>query len=373
MSFLTMKSVAVIGVMSGTSLDGLDLCYVRFDEREGQWVVNNLITKAVDYSDEWRADLNDAFNGEDGLIRDLHDRFGTFIGECVLNFMKENNLTDQVDLIASHGHTIFHEPAKGVTLQIGNGQKIADITSKLVVSDFRKKDVELGGQGAPLVPLGDKFLFANYEACLNLGGIANISFEHESERVAFDICPCNLPLNKIMRSVYKREFDKNGDIARSGKVNDLLLAELNELGYYQQKFPKSLGVEWLNSNFYPVLNNFKYNNLLPENVLRTIVEHETLQIASILNLHQIKSVLVTGGGAFNGLFIDELKSKTKTKVMLPSDEIIGFKEALIFAFLGLRTVRGEINALKSVTGATQDSVGGVISHPSTVQNFEIFN
>jgi len=369
LSMRRIKSAGVIGVMSGTSLDGLDLCFAQFQLDGDNWYIQNMQTRALDYSPIWRKNLSEAFDLTPEALKQLDRAFGEFIASSVLDFMNDFELTDQVDFIASHGHTVFHQPEKGITVQIGNGQLVSDRTGKIVVSDFRKKDVELGGQGAPLVPLGDHFLFSEYDACLNLGGIANISFVENEQRKAFDIAPCNLPLNKIMREEFNREFDENGVLASSGSIDSHLLESLNELDFYEIVGPKSLGIEWLNSHFYPLLEESKLRSITATDRLRTIIDHETHQIANCINRKKIKSVLLTGGGAFNTFFIDELRKKTKAELRVPSPEIIAFKEALIFAFLGLRTVRGEINALKSVTGASQDSIGGIITHPSTVQNF----
>lgn len=366
MTFSRMDSVGVIGVMSGTSLDGLDLCYVQFQAIDRRWAILEMKTKSIDYVEKWRKLLANAYFGSPKDLADADLLFGDFIATQIQDFLKDEGLAGKVDLIASHGHTIFHQPDKGVTVQIGNGQVIADKLNKIVISDFRSKDVSLGGQGAPLVPLGDQQLFSQYEACLNLGGIANISFDESGVRKAFDISPCNLPFNRIMREKFGEELDESGKTAAEGSTNYELLKALNALPFYQHKPPKSLGLEWLNAVFYPVLESPAFIDLSPKDILRTIVEHETDQIAVVINQHKLKSILVTGGGAFNHFFMHQLQTKTTGELILPSQEIIAFKEALIFAFLGLRGVRGEINALKSVTGASQDSVGGVISYPSTV-------
>jgi anhydro-N-acetylmuramic acid kinase len=357
MGFKRMKEVGVIGLMSGTSLDGLDLCYAVFEKVNSQWIIHEIITKEVAYTDEWKNLLKNAFFLDELDLKKLHEAYGKFLGEEVNQFRKESLKDKTVSLISSHGHTIYHQPEKGITVQIGDGNKIAKETGLLVVNDFRIGDVSLGGQGAPLVPIGDELLFGQYEACLNLGGISNISFRHHNQRVAFDICPCNLPLNKLMSHHFQVDFDKNGAVAKSGKILTELLNELNGLAYYSKTFPKSLGIEWLNQHFYPIIDTFLLNHSV-EDVLRTIVEHEAVQIAQVLNFYQIKNVLTTGGGAFNGFLIHLIKEKTTAEIVLPQPQIIASKEALIFAFLGLLNLREEINILKSVTGAVRDSIGG---------------
>lgn len=347
--------------MSGTSTDGLDICFARFYKENDQWRTRDLITHLVPYSDELVEELTEAFFGEPDEIKALDKKYARFIGDEVNKFIERNELFDDVDLIASHGHTIFHDPQNKITYQIGNGQLIANITQVPVVNDFRIKDVELGGQGAPLVPFGDAHLFSEYEACLNLGGFSNISFEMNQERIAYDICPCNLPINFLADHFFGLNYDQNGEIAASGELNQNLLRELNDLPYYVQIPPKSLGVEWLNTFFFPVVE--KYMEEDGSNILHTIVYHATEQIAKVLNKNGIKNVLITGGGAYNQFLIEQLKEKTTCELIIPENEIVDYKEALIFGFLGLMNSMGEINTYKSVTGAKMDSIGGILHEP----------
>ncbi|NOQ74331.1 MAG: anhydro-N-acetylmuramic acid kinase [Crocinitomix sp.] len=362
-SFKSLKKVGVIGLMSGTSLDGLDLCFAEFEIKNKQWTFVIKATKGISYSTGWRNRLNQAFFTKEEDFKKLETDYGTFLGSETSIFMDEQGIKDEVHLVASHGHTVFHEPSKGITVQIGDGAQIAKLANKPVINNFRIKDVQLGGQGAPLVPVGDAFLFSEYDACLNLGGIANVSYQQKKQRLAFDIAPCNLPLNKIMRNFYQKEFDENGDLAQSGDCIEALLSQLDQLAYYKLEAPKSLAVEWLNKQFDPILQQYMNDDYDLADVMHTIIQHETKQIAQVLNANKIKTVLVTGGGAYNGFFMEELINKSKAQIIKPTNQIVEFKEALIFAFLGLLNVLGETNTFKSVTGATHDSIGGFVTYP----------
>jgi len=350
------KWTGVIGLMSGTSLDGLDICYVEFLHDENGYRFKNLIARTLSYSDQQRSDLKNAFFLNDFDLKNFDLEFGKFLASSALNFIAENNLQKKVELIASHGHTIFHQPQNGITVQIGSGDEINKITKIKVINNFRIKDVQLGGQGAPLVPVGDRFLFPEYQACLNLGGFSNISFDRDQERIAFDISPCNLPINQLCQKYFNLEFDRNGDFARSGNLIDTLFNELNTISYYAQSPPKSLGFEWLSTSFMPIIE--KYLTESPQDLIRTITDHVGFQINDALKNNKIKEVLVTGGGAYNEYLINYLK-RGEAKIVIPSADIVEFKEALIFAFLGYLNLYNSINTLKSVTGASEDSMGGV--------------
>jgi anhydro-N-acetylmuramic acid kinase len=260
------------------------------------------------------------------------------------------------DFIASHGHTIFHQPGRKLTSQIGKGSAIAAETRLPVVCDFRSLDVALGGQGAPLVPVGDMLLFSSYTCCLNLGGFANISYDESGRRIAFDICPANIVLNHFASQLHKA-CDENGDLARQGSLHQPMLDTLNNLPFYRMKPPKSLGKEWVLSEIHPVLQQF---DLPVEDKLRTFVEHIAVQIAFAIRTDDSASMLVTGGGAFNSFLIERICEKTALRVMLPDLLTINFKEALIFAFLGVLRWREEINCLSSYTGADSDNIGGAV-------------
>ncbi len=353
----------VIGVMSGTSLDGLDICCCRFFSKQYGFDYEIIAAESYEYTSEFRHKLLAAYQRELSDLTEIDIEFGVYTAKMIRHFMLKNNLMNQVDLIGSHGQTIFHEPDKGITIQIGDGQIIANQTGIKTINNFRIKDVELGGQGAPLVPIGDRLLFGEMESCLNLGGIANISFEHQNDRIAFDICPANLPLNKLVEDRFNIPFDKNGEIASSGKVISGLLEELNALDFYQKSHPKSLSQEWLDAEFYPFISKYKDSPIA--HVLRTIIEHETTQIAAVLDQFKLKNVLITGGGALNPFFIEVLRKKTTAEIMLPVPELIEFKEALIFAFLAFLNENNQVNTLSSVTGASRNSIGGMSWIPLT--------
>lgn len=347
----------VIGLMSGTSLDGLDIALVRI-EKDFQYQL--LAAETVPYPEEWRRTLSslDHASALDYAMADM--RLGHYMGQCVNNFILRHKLSAQ--LIASHGHTVFHQPVMGLTAQIGDGDAIAAETHLPVVFNFRTLDVALGGQGAPLVPIGDRLLFGQYDACLNLGGIANISFEREGLRVAYDICPCNMALN-YLACQQGQLFDRDGLMAREGRVDDFLLRRMNELDYYRLFYPKSLGKEWFDSFFRPLLpsisNISPSANRIPD-AMRTTVEHIAQQIA--LNLGDARTLLVTGGGARNRFLIERLQALAPhCRITVPDPEVVDYKEAILFALLGYLRVQGKINTLRSVTGAVCDSVGGNIS------------
>ncbi|MBD3635972.1 MAG: anhydro-N-acetylmuramic acid kinase [Crocinitomicaceae bacterium] len=350
------QDLTVIGIMSGTSLDGLDICCVQLCHVNNSYTYKVLATETFTFPVEWKKRLEAAYHQDINDLAEIDKDYGKFIGKLVNLFILKNKLKGKVELIGSHGQTIFHEPDKGITVQIGAGPEIAEATGINVINDFRIRDVELGGQGAPLVPIGDRLLFGAYASCLNLGGIANISYEQGDKRIAFDICPANLPLNKIVKEKFDISFDRNGEIAQSGTVIQDLLNALNDLSYYSQDPPKSLGYEWLDREFYPVIKNFSDKPVA--NVLRTVIEHESTQISKILNARQLSNCLVTGGGALNTFFVEQIQQKTTTEIIIPDLQLIEFKEALIFAFLAYLHVNQQVNTLASVTGAKNDSIGG---------------
>lgn len=345
----------VIGVMSGTSLDGIDLVYVCF-KNNGDKNFKIIHAETIQYSKEWKQLLQNAIFSDKDALQQLDVTYGQFLGGILNNFISNNKIV-KIDFIASHGHTILHQPQKGITLQIGSGQEIAKITKQKVVCDFRTKDVKLGGQGAPLVPIGDELLFSEYDFCLNLGGFSNVSYSKDNIRIAFDICPVNTVLNFYANKL-GLEYDASGKIASEGKINETLLKKLNALTFYQQKPPKSLGLEWVQKNIFPLIDELETD--IPS-ILRTFVAHIALQISKVI--YKNDKVLITGGGVFNTFLMDEIRQYSKSQISVPAKELIDYKEALIFAFLGLLKVNNKINCLQSVTGASKDHSSGVLFYP----------
>ncbi|MGG6231767.1 anhydro-N-acetylmuramic acid kinase [Tenacibaculum sp. SDUM215027] len=344
-----------IGLMSGTSLDGIDLAYVKMNQNNYE-DFEILQADTIPYTKEWKKKLQEAITYNKGDLIDLDVKYGKLLGDVLKEFIKSNTIT-KIGFIASHGHTILHQPAKEITLQIGNGQEIANITNKKVVCDFRTQDVQLGGQGAPLVPIGDKLLFSNYDYCLNLGGFANISYEENNQRIAFDICPVNIVLNHYTRKI-GYEFDDSGKIASGSEVNYQLLEALNSLGFYQEKPPKSLGLEWVQENIFPLIDQFETDIPI---ILRTFVEHSALQIGKVIK--EESKVLVTGGGMFNTFLVRRIEFYAKIAIELNDSRLVNYKEALVFAFLGLLKTQNKANCLQSVTGAQKDHSSGEIFYP----------
>ena len=361
------KKTNIIGLMSGSSLDGIDLVDVDF-WNDGKWHFEIVAKDNYDYDDKWRNALSNAFfvganhhspvnRAKDVLpLQQLDIDYGKLLGHVTKQFIDKYNL--KPEFVASHGHTIFHRPQEHYTLQIGDGQALANECGVTVINDFRTEDVLKGGQGAPLVPIGDKLLFADYPICLNIGGIANVSYDVDGQRIAYDICIANQALNYLSNRL-SMQYDKDGKIARSGNIDNQLLATLNSHPFYSQNYPKSLGREFFEENIKPLLG--KRDDIA--NMMATFVEHIAIQISKSIENQSIEKMLITGGGAKNKFLVERIQNNTKHQVVVLSDEIIDYKEALVFAFLGLLRNRNEINVLKSVTGAQSDSCSGKIHQP----------
>ena len=337
----------VLGIMSGTSIDGIDLAITTFTKKNKIWNFNIEKCKTIKYSKYWRSTLAYLHNKEYKIIKKVDKEFGEYIAQMTNNFLGK----EKIDFISCHGHTIFHEPKKKITLQIGDGKCIAKLCKITTINNFRSLDVSLNGQGAPLVPIGDLHLFNEYKYCVNLGGFANISIKKDDCVTAFDICPVNIVLNKVCKEL-NTEYDNNGELAKKGVIIKPLLKKLNQLNYYYKKSPKSLSREWVEKNIYHLLKNYK-----PKDLLCTFCEHIAIQIGKHL---KCESALFTGGGVFNKYLIERINLYSSSKIIIPDKKLINFKEALIFGFLGVLRFRNEINCLRSVTGAKKDNCGGII-------------
>ncbi|WP_375560052.1 anhydro-N-acetylmuramic acid kinase [Bernardetia sp. OM2101] len=382
-----------IGLMSGTSLDGLDIALCKFEnyneenkkKNSSLWKYKIINTKFVEYDKIWKQKLQNAHFLSAFKLKELETEWTKFLVDEVNKFVLQSELFDfsSLDCLSSHGHTIFHQPYSkkegnnkggGFTLQIGNGAMLSAQTGFKVVCDFRQVDVALGGQGAPLVPIGDELLFSDYDFCLNLGGIANISFTKNKKsinsRFAFDICPCNMVLNYLSNKIGFK-YDEGGKLAKEGKINDKLLQKLNDLGFYKQDYPKSLGREWVEEFVFPLLETQQPNQekSVIKDLLHTCTYHSAFQMAESIKKVELtlpkkeikRKILVTGGGVHNDLLINYLSELLPEIEVEKGDEtLIAYKEALIFAFLGVLRLREETNTLASVTGATKNSCGGSI-------------
>jgi anhydro-N-acetylmuramic acid kinase len=345
----------VVGVMSGTSLDGIDLAKIKFRIKDGIWNFEIHETATIPYTYEWCKMLKNASNLNRDALQLLDKNYTQLLGETIHHFIHENKI-EALDAVCSHGHTVLHQPHNGFTFQMGNLPEISKIIQQKVVCNFRVKDVKLGGQGAPLVPIGDKYLFNSFDYCINLGGFSNISYETEGKRIAYDICAVNTVLNYYAQKLGV-EYDKDGEIAASGTCHEELLDSLNSLVFYAMKAPKSLGIEYVNQTMVPLIDTFQ---LEIKDVLNTFCHHVAIQIIDSLQKENCR-VLLTGGGAYHKFLIHLLKLKGQNiDFVIPESKIIEFKEALIFGLLGVLRLRNENNVLASVTGAPFDHSSGDI-------------
>lgn len=352
------EQLHVLGMMSGTSLDGLDMALCKFIpySTDDKYQVEVLYTETVPYDSKWLQKLNGGFYLEPQKLEELNIEYGHYLSEQILIFKKK--CPYPIHLIGSHGHTIFHRPQEAYTLQIGDGKTIRDESGIPTVCNFRAQDVKLGGQGAPLVPIGDELIYSEFDFCLNLGGFANLSWKQGNKRLACDIGPCNMLLNTLS-GLLDKPYDTDGNLAKSGNVIPTLLEKWNSIPFYSAPYPKSLGREWYHKHFDDDLKTT--NNV--HNALRTSVEHISDQITAIIkNLcnHEPQKLFITGGGAYNRFLIETLQKKLppQVQIVIPDATQINFKEAIIFAFLAYLRIQNKNNVLASVTGAQMDHCSG---------------
>lgn len=345
--------------MSGSSIDGLDIAYCRIEEVGGKWSYEIEQASCVEFDEDWKQKLTNITTISAKELLLTHTSFGKWIGNAINDFIEKNNLQHKVHLIASHGHTVFHEPQHGMTFQMGDGAAIAAITKLPVVSDLRNMDIALGGQGAPIVPIGEKLFWNDFQYFLNIGGISNITIAENEKHIAFDVCPANRILN-LLANELGMAYDKNGDEAQKGTINEDLLFELNDLDYYQKPYPKSLSNEFGLDIFYAIIQKYTISN---QDKLRTVCEHIAYQISNSIVASEPQKMMVTGGGALNIFLVKLISEKLTSKnveVVIPDTTLIQYKEALIMALIGTLRWREENNVLSSVTGASRNSVGGAL-------------
>ena len=341
--------------MSGTSVDGLDIVYVNFEKKE-KWNYKILYSVTYEYSKEWSDKLKSSLSLSKSDLVKLDQEYTLLLSEQILRFINEFSIKD-IDAISSHGHTVFHDPKNNYTYQIGNLPKISKQIGHKVVCNFREQDVKLGGQGAPLVPVGEKYLFSEYNSCINLGGFANISMTLDEKIIAYDICPVNTVLNYLSNKI-NLDFDKDGEVSKSGNLIKDLFNKLNKIDYYDKTHPKSLGIEWVNSTIIPLLDI--YPNQIVD-LLYTFSCHIAEQVSR--NIIDEKNVLVTGGGAKNKFLINLINQKLKNNLIIPNNTLIDYKEAVIFGFLGVLKLLNINNCYSSVTGSSKDHCSGDIFLP----------
>lgn len=352
----TMKKHKVIGLMSGSSLDGVDIAYCEFFY-DTKWHYSINEAETITYPEEWRIALAEMPEQKGSKLIEYDISYGKYLGKLVSRFIEHHKLNP--DIISSHGHTVFHNPDKGFTFQLGHGQAIASSTGIKTISDFRIGDIQLGGQGAPLVPIGDELLFPECDFCINLGGIANISFESEGKRIAFDICPVNQLLNHLSRQAGK-PYDENGNIAQLGMMNNRLFEELNNHPYYSLPYPKSMSNQLVTDSFINIIDD---SDASVEDKLYTVCKHIAYQIEKVTVDVKGDNFLITGGGAHNGFLKTAISKELRRDLIIPDTVIVDFKEAMIFAFMGVLRLEEKVNCLASATGASRDSSSGVVYLP----------
>lgn len=349
-----MKQFHVIGVMSGTSLDGIDFAEIIFTYTN-KWSFELKKCDTFAYSKNWTDKLQAAVNFSKSDLNQLNKEYTVYLASQINQFITKNTIQN-IDAVCSHGHTILHQPHEGITLQIGNLPELSNLIQQKVVCDFRVADVQLGGQGAPLVPIGDRILFSEYTYCMNLGGFSNVSFEKDNARIAYDICAVNVVLNYYAQQL-GLNYDNEGQIARTGNLNNELLEQLNNLPFYKENTPKSLGMEWVNAQVFPIIESLKTP---AKDKLHTFIKHIATVISKDLNASAEATILVTGGGAYNTFLMECIQKETLAKIIIPNNQLVEYKEALIFGLLGVLKLNNKTNILSSVTGAKKDHSSGNI-------------
>lgn len=360
-----MKNYHVLGVMTGSSLDGVDIVYTKITASEKKYSYEILMTDCVKMPAKWKLRISQLVLQNAVTYLKTSAFFGQFLGEILLDFITRNQIENQLDFIASHGQTIFHQPENKFSSQIGDGSVIAAITGFPVICDFRSVDVALGGQGAPVAPIANKLFYPEYSLFLNLGGIGNLAANINGKYVAFDFTAVNLILDKIAKEL-ELEYDDEGKIAAFGNFSETLFDSLNHSIYYNKSYPKSLSGGWVSKVMLPIISR---SPLSHADKLHTVVYHVAYQLKNAISMIEAKEnisfskndkMLATGGGVFNRFLMQIIQEKIGVSVTIPDHQIIKFNEAVLMALMGVMRVRQETNIMSSVTGATYDTIGGAI-------------
>ena len=351
------ESVHCIGLMSGTSMDGVDLAHCTFTHNNGQWHFQMNAAECMPYPEVWQKRLVHLSEQNAEVFAKTNVYYGHFLGQCVQQFAENNQLTETTDLVSSHGQTVFHNPARGYTIQIGHGAAIAKECNLPVVCDLRTSDMAYRGQGAPIVPFGEQLLFPSHKQFVNIGGITNVSLHSENSVIGYDVCMGNLLLDAIAETM-GQSFDRSGLLAQSGKVNQNLLSQLNDHDFFEKPPPKSLDAEEVINTFFPIVMASPLSNA---DRMATLVEHIAIQLAA--NLNKEFPVLLTGGGALNNYLVTRIEAHFENEIIVPEQQLIEFKEALIIALLGVLRLQKQPNVLSSVTGAEKNTINGAVYLP----------
>lgn len=353
----------VIATMSGSSLDGLDIAYAHI-QLDPEPAFRIVAADTFAYTDAELQVLRTVSRTGTHADDQTDQWFGAVSAAYISAFLRQLGYPP-VDLVASHGHTTLHKPSLGISQQIGDPQVMANALRLPVIARFRQADVDAGGQGAPLVPLCDQLFFSEYDACLNIGGIANISFETPQGRVGFDICGANQILNFFAEQA-GWPYDAEGEMAAAGEMDPALFDQLNAVPFLAAPYPKSLDNHFVHRAFIEPLQRAP---LMLNDKLATAAHHIAYQIARVIEQQPGRRaladyrLLVTGGGAFNRHLIRLIRDHARIQVQLPDTIIIQYKEALAMALMGVLRFQNRSNFLPSVTGASAAVSGGVIATP----------
>lgn len=348
--------LTAIGLMSGTSFDGIDVALIRTD---GDAVVEHTgCNYSHTYDEEFRQKIKDVIAGK-ADAKALEKELTVMHADAVNALLNKYGFSKgQIDVIGFHGQTICHKPHEGITVQIGDGRLLAELTGINVVNDFRSNDVKHGGQGAPLVPVYHLALFNKAQlpvAVVNIGGVANVTYIDKNEILAFDTGPGNALMDDLVLEHTGKPFDDKGQAASAGKVNKKVLDQLLSDEFFKRLVPKSLDRNHFKANFYP--------DIALDNALATLLEFtaRTIIMSEAYFPKPVNAWFITGGGRRNTKLMDRLSELAK----VPVKSVEGlnfdgdFMEAEAFAYLAVRSLNGLPITFPKTTGVKQEKPGGV--------------